>query len=84
MKQDNEQLSADSLQINREQTEFGFQALGSRQVVASFDGGQLSSDGGALLLRDLDRSLGLTRSLAACFTDRRDQERPPKIRGQQC
>ena len=75
MKQDNEQLSADSLQINREQTEFGFQALGSRQVVASFDGGQLSSDGGALLLRDLDRSLGLTRSLAACFTDRRDQER---------
>ena len=75
MKEDNEQLLADSLQISREQTEFGFQALGSRQVVASFDGGQISSDGGVLLLRDLDRSMGLTRSLAGCFTDRRDQER---------
>ena len=75
MKEDNEQLLADSLQISREQTEFGFQALGSRQVVASFDGGQISSDGGVLLLRDLDRSMGLTRSLAVCFTDRRDQER---------
>ena len=75
MKEDKEQLLADSLQISREQTEFGFQALGSRQVVASFDGGQISSDGGVLLLRDLDRSMGLTRSLAGCFTDRRDQER---------
>lgn len=75
MKEDNWQLLADSLQISREQTEFGFQALGSRQVVASFDGGQISSDGGVLLLRDLDRSMGLTRSLAGCFTDRRDQER---------
>jgi hypothetical protein len=75
VKEDNWQLLADSLQISREQTEFGFQALGSRQVVASFDGGQISSDGGVLLLRDLDRSMGLTRSLAGCFTDRRDQER---------
>ena len=61
VKQDNWKLSADSLQINREQTEFEFQAQGSRQVVASFDGGQLSSDGGALLLRDLDRRLGLEK-----------------------
>ena len=75
MKQDKISKPADSLQLNGEQTEFGFRALGSRQVVASFDGGQLSSDGGVLLLRDLDRSLGLTRGLAACFTDRRDQER---------
>lgn len=56
------------------QTEFAFQALGSRQVVASFDGGRLSSDAGVLLLRDLDRSLGLTRKLAACFVDRRDPD----------
>lgn len=65
---------ADSLQVNREQAKFRFQALGSRQVVASFDGGQLSSDGGVLLLRDQDRSMGLTRSLTACYTDRRDPE----------
>lgn len=43
-------------------------------MVASFDGGRLSSDAGVLLLRDLDRSLGLTRKLAACFVDRRDPD----------
>lgn len=44
-------------------------------MVASFDGGTLSSDGGLLLLRDLDRSMGLTRQLAGCFADRRDPAR---------
>jgi hypothetical protein len=49
-----------------------FQDLGSRQVVADFSGGTLSSDGGVLLLREVDRRLGLTRELAECFTDLRD------------
>ncbi len=49
-----------------------FADLGSRQVVADFSGGYLSSDGGALLLRQLDRGLGVTRTLAQAFTDRRD------------
>jgi hypothetical protein len=49
-----------------------FEGLGVRQVVADFSGGYLSSDGGALLLRQLDRGLGLTRTLAQAFTDRRD------------
>lgn len=49
-----------------------FEDLGPRKVVADFKGGTLSSDGGALLLRQVDRALGLTRSLAACFQDRRD------------
>ena len=49
-----------------------FQDLGSRQVVADFSGGHLSSDGGALLLRQIDNGLGVTRSLAACFSDGRD------------
>jgi hypothetical protein len=48
-----------------------FSDLGSRQVVADFTGGQLSSDGGALLLRQINLGLGVTRELAACFTDRR-------------
>jgi hypothetical protein len=52
---------------------FPFQALGSRQVVSDFSGGYLSSDGGVLLLRQVDRSIGLTRGLARCFADRRDQ-----------
>jgi hypothetical protein len=50
-----------------------FQELGSRQVVADFSGGTLSSDGGALLLRQVDAGLGLTRSLAHCFDDVRQQ-----------
>jgi hypothetical protein len=48
-----------------------FQELGSRKVVADFSGGTLSSDGGVLLLRQVDLSLGLTRRLAGCFGDRR-------------
>jgi hypothetical protein len=43
-----------------------------RPVVASFDGGAITSDAGALLLGATDRVLGLTRRLAACFKDSRD------------
>ena len=46
-----------------------FSDLGARQVVADFTGGQLSTDGGALLLRQIDLGLGVTRELAACFSD---------------
>ena len=44
-----------------------FTSLKRQKVVADFDGGQLSSDGGALLLREVDRRLGFTRSLAECI-----------------
>ena len=49
-----------------------FQDLGPRQVVADFTGGTLSTDGGVLLLRQVDRALGVSRMLAGCFQDRRD------------
>jgi hypothetical protein len=49
-----------------------FEDLGSRQVVADFSGGYLSSDSGALLLRQLDHGLGLTTRLAQAFRDQRD------------
>src|SRR5664279_6423268 len=49
-----------------------FQDLGLRQVVADFSGGTLSSDGGALFLRQVDNNLGLTLELARCFSDLRD------------
>jgi hypothetical protein len=42
-------------------------------VVVDFSGGTLSSDGGLTLLRQVDGSLGLTRTLAGCFSDQRDQ-----------
>jgi hypothetical protein len=53
----------------------GFAPVGRREVVGSFDGGTITSDGGALLLRQTDRVIGLTKRLAACFHDRRDQEK---------
>jgi len=40
--------------------------------MADFSGGFVSSDGGVLLLRQADRSIGLTRGLASCLADRRD------------
>ncbi len=48
-----------------------FQDLGPRKVVADFSGGRLSSDGGALLLRQVDAGLGLSRALSRCFVDHR-------------
>ena len=48
--------------------QLSFQAVGGRQIVARFDGGQLSSDGGGLLLREVDRRTSLLSEFAACFT----------------
>jgi hypothetical protein len=49
-----------------------FPMLGSREVLADFDGGDSSSDGGALLLRETERLTGIIRQFAACFTDHRN------------
>ncbi len=57
------------------QSQFPFEAHFSRQVVAQFDGGQLSTEGGAPLLRQVDRRIGLLRRVVGCFTDGRDPER---------
>jgi hypothetical protein len=51
---------------------FEFQALKARQVVARFDGGRITSDGGGLLLRETNRVTGLIEQLAQCFWDGRD------------
>jgi hypothetical protein len=51
---------------------FEFARVEHRSVVASFDGGRITSDAGALLLGAADRVLGLTRRFAGCFKDRRD------------
>ena len=41
-------------------------------MTARFDGGYMSSDGGGLLLREVDQRIGLTERLAACFVDYRN------------
>ena len=55
------------------QVQMGFKGLGRRKVQAAFDGGHVSSDGGALLLRETDERFGLCERFAGCFTDYRDQ-----------
>ena len=52
----------------------GFEAVEGRQVVAAFDGGQVTSDAGALLLGAVNRAIGLVGRLAGCFADGRMQE----------
>ena len=50
---------------------FSFASHFSRRVEASFTAGQVSTDGGALLLRQADRKIGLLKRVESCFTDRR-------------
>src|ERR1700756_4866104 len=51
---------------------FDFEAVERRAVVASFAGGDITTNAGALLLGQVDRGIGLVRRFAECFTDRRD------------
>ena len=53
-----------------------FSSLNRQQIVANFDGGRLTSDAGALLLREVDRRIGLSAALAEALADPRD---PAKI-----
>jgi len=56
------------------QSGFGFEACGRREVLARFDGGTISSDGGAFLLRQTDQRLNLLPRLAKCFLDGRNPD----------
>ena len=56
------------------QTSFTFAHHGRRQVVARFDGGTITSDGGAMLLRQTEQRTGIVRQFAACFRDHRQPE----------
>ena len=53
----------------------GLSPVGGRPLIARFDGGQLSSDGGLLALREVERRLGIADRLAACIEDSRAPER---------
>jgi len=58
-------------ECSAEQMEFS--CVERRRVVAGFDGGTVSSDGGALLLKRADEAIHLVERLAGCFRDGRDQ-----------
>jgi len=52
-----------------------FHGLRGRQVRAQFDGGAISSDGGGVLLREVEKRAGIIQQFAACFRDYRQEER---------
>ena len=51
---------------------FDLPAVSRKKVTAAFDGGRLSSDGGLVLLREVERRQGLADLLASCIRERRD------------
>lgn len=53
-----------------------FQALGRREIIADFNGGTITSDGGGcLLLREIEQRTGILQRFAKCFVDHRDKRR---------
>jgi hypothetical protein len=55
-------------------TSLDFPRLGRREIRADFDGGAITSDGGALLLRKTEQLTAIVRQFAACFTDHRNPD----------
>jgi hypothetical protein len=53
---------------------FSLPSICRKKITAAFDGGQISSDGGVLLLARADRKLGLIDTLAAIIPDHRDPD----------
>jgi len=56
------------------QKTFEFQTENSREIVAHFNGGNISSDSGGLLLRQIEQITGIIRQFAGCFADYRDPD----------
>jgi len=54
---------------------YHFQALGRRDIVVDFSGGTITSDGGGLLLREVEKRTNILSRFAKCFIDHRAQER---------
>jgi DDE family transposase len=61
--------------LQPQQTPLHLAPVGAKAVDLDFDGGQLSSDAGVILLKDIDDHLGLTHDLAAVLSDPRDARR---------
>lgn len=57
---------------HRKPAPFAFQGLSGRKVVAAFNGGTVTSNAGALLLREIGRATGMFDRVGDCFADHRD------------
>ena len=52
---------------------FSLSSVKNKKVQANYTGKDISTDGGVLLLREMDNRLGLINKLSSCITDERDQ-----------
>ncbi len=53
---------------------FGFHPLKHREIRAQFDGGAITTEGGGLLLREVEKRIGIVHQFAACFRDYRNPD----------
>ena len=53
---------------------FGFHPQKRREIRAQFDGVAITSDGGGLLLREVEKRVKILHQFAACFTDYRNPD----------
>ena len=60
---------------NNDQLELEFQGLNRKNIIGKFDGGYVTSDGGALLLPEIEARTGIISELARCFEDQRNPNR---------
>ncbi len=56
------------------QKSFTFHPLRNREIRAQFDGGAITTEGGGLLLREVEKRVGIVRQFAACFRDYRNPD----------
>jgi len=67
----NDQNEGGLLMTECKTEQYEFHALGNREVVGHFDGGDITTDGGGLLLREVSSGLESFGSLLRVFTDYR-------------
>ena len=71
----NLQKGRDLMTAECARTKLRFQGLDGRDVVGRFDGGEITSDAGGVLLREVEQRTRILGRLSECFTDHRDPDR---------
>ena len=61
--------------MNDTATQLKFQNCGRKEVIGDFNGGIISTDGGSLLLGEIEKKLGIINKFANCFDDKRNPNR---------
>jgi len=70
----NQNNKSDFMKTECTKKRYQFQALGRKEILADFDGGTITSDGGGMLLREVEKRTNILGRFAQCFTDHRNQD----------